>query len=527
MNAASKILETLADNGVEVCFANPGTSEMHFVSALDREERIDCVLCLAETVATGAADGYARIAGKPALTLLHTGPGLANGLSNMHNARRGPVPMVNIVGDHADYHLALDAPLTSDVAGLAKPMSHHVERYTAPSTVADQSRKAMQIAMTEAGRVVTMILPADVAWQDVAEDGPNPVQSAEAPAAHTTAAKMLDDGCKALASGPETMLLIGGNLDANRMERCARIAAATGVRLATEVFPTRLAHGAGRPIMERMPYLPEAMHSFMTDVRHLVLLGSAAPVTFFAYPSVKSEVVPEGCSVHVLADADDCIDAALDALEAKLGCADSEITVYPPRTTGSDAVGRAPDAALDAFTLAETLAMFLPPESILVDESLTGGAGLFPALAGAAPHDWILTNGGSIGWALPAAVGAAVAAPDRRVVCVVGDGSSLYSIQALWSMAREGLDITVIILANREYAILKAEYARMKAIKMGERARSMMSLGDPDVGFVALAQGFGVEGTTVSTTEALAEALTRSFATSGPYLVEAVLPVSS
>ena len=509
-SGADEIVRTLVDAGVELCFANPGTSEMHFLAALDRRPGIRCVLGLAETVVTGAADGYARIAGKSAVTLLHTGPGLANGLANLHNARRAPAPILNIVGDHATHHLAFDTPLVSDVAGFAAPVSHWVRRVEPGESMAAVTLEALKQARAGAGRVATMILPADVSWSEAQLQPCEPEPPAPQP-------RLPDATAAAEALRAEgSMLLLGGKIDAARLERAASVAAATGARLAVTTFPARVASGAGRPRVERLPYLPEMLHATMAGVKQLVIAGARRPATFFAYPDIVGDAVPQGCAVHIIAGHDDPIEASLDALARALGTASptSNVPIPAPRPSG----------ALNPFSLAQAIAAVLPEQAILVDEAITGGMALFPVLASAAPHDWLFQTGGAIGWGLPAAVGAALAAPQRKVLCVEGDGSALYSIPALWTMAREGLDVTVVIVANRDYAILKHEYARVRADGMGRTVEAMMSIGRPDLDFVALAGGFGMTAVRAESAEVLTAALAAAFADPGPHLIEAVMP---
>lgn len=518
MNCAELILRKFAELGVDTCFANPGTSEMHFVSALDRVQHIRCVLGLAETVVTGAADAYGRISGKPALTLLHTGPGLANGLSNLHNAKRGPVPLINVVGDHATYHLSLDAPLTTDVVALARPMSHYVQTYGSPRQVAEQTAKAVEHSLEGGGRVVSLILPADIAWSAAPEQPIKPKAKSQSTGGTANAGEdLVEEAARALLSGKRALVLIGGNLNADLLELAGRIAAKTGARVASEVFPTRLAHGAGRPVVERMPYLPEAMHAFLTDVEELVLLGAAPPVTFFAYPEVDSEVVPGCCRIHQLAGADDDPAEALAALDRVLGTRAGEFRRW------DRCLSKPESGQLTPISLAQVLSGLIPEGAILIDESLTSGAHLFSECAASRPHDWLFTTGGSIGWGLPAAVGAAIAAPDRKIIALVGDGSAMYSIQALWSLAREKLNAIAIVLANREYAILKMEYSRMRAVTMGENAQQMMSIENPAICFTDIAQGLGVGAARASTAEEFEIALRNALAADGPSLIEAVL----
>ena len=514
MNGADVILKSLIAGGIDVCFANPGTSEMHFVSALDRISGIRCVLGLAETVVTGAADGYARIAGKPAVTLLHTGPGLANGLSNLHNARRAPVPIVNIVGDHATYHVKLDAPLASDILSLAKPMSHWVRCIETPANAGADTAAAITASHQGAGRIATLILPADIAWSE----NPAGEQVAVVPPAAAANSDALASAVAALRSGEPTMILVGGTLSRPRLEKAAAIAAQHGARLARELFPTLLAHGAGAPTVEHMPYPPELMHAFMAGTRHLVLIGASSPTTFFAYPGVKSSAVPDGCTLHVLAGHDDALDPALDELLRTAGGMDGvtkNVRARPaPRAGG----------ALNAVVIADVIAAYLPRDAVVIDEAISSSPPLIAALAGANAHDIVFAAGGSIGWAIPAAVGAAIAAPHRRVICLTGDGSALYSLQGLWTLAREKLDVIVIVYANHDYSILKTEFDRVGAQAMGPRARAMMNIGNPTIDFVALATGLGVSAIRAESSEAFAQALATAVDAKGPVLIEAIIP---
>ncbi len=515
MNGADAILKSLIAGGIDVCFANPGTSEMHFVSALDRITGMRCVLGLAETVVTGAADGYARIAGKPAVTLLHTGPGLANGLSNLHNARRAPVPIVNIVGDHATYHAKLDAPLASDIMSLARPMSHWVRCIETPATAGADTAAAIAASHEGAGRIATLILPADIAWND------NPAGECVAPSPKAAPAidrVALAAATRALQSGEPTMLLLGGVLSRQRLEKAASVAAGHGARLARELFPTLLAHGAGVPTIEHMPYPPERMHAFMADTRHLVLIGANSPTTFFAYPGVESSAVPEGCQVHVLAGHDDSIDLALDELLREPGGS----TAF--KTNPQTSVPAHRGQALNAAVIAEILAVSLPRDAVVIEEAISSSPPLIAALAGANAHELVFAAGGSIGWAIPAAVGAAIAAPSRKVICLTGDGSALYSLQGLWTLAREKLDVIVIVYANHDYSILKHEFDRVGAQAMGPRARAMMNIENPTIDFLALATGLGVFATRAESADAFAQALSTAVAAKGPVLIEAVIP---
>lgn len=516
MNGAESLVRTLVVNGVEVCFTNPGTSEMHFVAALDKVEGMRCVLGLFEGVVTGAADGYYRMTGKPACTLLHLGPGLGNGLANLHNAKKSRSGIVNIVGEHATYHLKHDAPLTSDIEGVARPMSHWVRTTQDSKTLAQDCARAIHEARTPPGRIATLIAPADTAWNEaegVAEAEP-------APARKRVGDGAVRDAARALTSGKPAMLMLGGAaLRGKALEHAGRIAANTGCRLLSEYNNARAAGGAGRVRVDRLPYPIDIALGTMKDVRELVVAGARAPVSFFAYPGKPSVLTPEDCRVTRLAAVEEDLEHALEALADELGA-----RTLAPALVNERSKPALPTGAVTLEGLATVLAAVLPENAIVADESVTSGRNLGQFMAGAAPHDWLNICGGSIGWALPIATGAAIGAPDRKVVALEGDGSGMYTLQALWTMARENLDVTVIVLANRSYRILTGELAAMGAGTPGQRAKDMLNLDRPDLDWVSLAKGHGVEAGRAATLDEFAAELQRGFARKGPYLVELVIP---
>lgn len=516
MNGAESLIQTLVDSGVEVCFTNPGTSEMHFVAALDEIEGMRCVLCLFEGVVSGAALGYAAMAGKPASTLLHLGPGLGNALANVHNAKKGNLPMVNIVGDHATYHLEYDAPLTSDIAGIAGTVSHWVHSSAAPADIARDAAEAVQQAGT--GQIATLILPADVSWGDNPE-GPAPAPAPASPS--PVPADKLTEAASLLRADRETVILVGGrDLNEARGLQLARLAEATGARVLTETFPPRVRRGAGTARIERLPYLAELAIEELKSTEQLLLVGCSSPVSFFAYPNVPSVLEPEGCRVFPLAGPNDDIDAALASLLAEFDAVDREVPLRPLE------VPPAPSGALDANTAAQAFAHYLPEEAIVIDEGITTGLSCFPYSANARPHDWVNLPGGSIGFGLPAAVGAAIACPERKVICLEGDGSAMYTIQSLWTMAREDLDVTVLLFNNRKYSILELEFARTGARggKPGPKAASSLDISSPDMDFASMARGMGVQAVVATTAEEFSEALATAMAQNGPFLIDARIP---
>ena len=511
MNGARALVDALVAGGVDVCFANPGTSEMHFVAALDAVPRMRGVLALFEGVATGAADGYARIAGRPAAVLLHLGPGLGNGLANLHNARRARVPMVVVVGDHASYHKKYDAPLESDIDSVAGSVSGWLRRATG-DLAADA---AEAIAASRAGQVATLILPADVSWSEAASTGAAVPAPRTAPGVDEDAVEL---AAKVLRSGVPAVILIGGDATrATGLQAAARVAAASGARWYCETFPAVLQRGAGVPAVDRLAYFAEGVAAQLDGAKHLVLAGAAAPVSFFAYPGRPSSLVPDGCEVHVLAEHTGAADA-LRALADELAPG----TVAPVATPSRPSL---PTGALTAASAATVIGALLPQRAIVVDESNTAGVLLPQATAGAPAHDWLTLTGGAIGYGIPAAVGAAVAAPQRPVLCLESDGSAMYTISGLWTHARENLDVTTVIYNNGGYDILRLELQRVGAADApGPKAQQLLDLTCPTIDFVKLAEAMGVPARRANTAEEFADALRAAFSEPGPHLIDAVVP---
>ncbi|WP_096290262.1 acetolactate synthase large subunit [Mycobacterium ahvazicum] len=512
MNGAQALINTLVDGGVDVCFANPGTSEMHFVAALDTVPQMRGVLALFEGVATGAADGYARIAERPAAVLLHLGPGLGNGLANLHNARRAHVPMVVVVGDHATYHKKFDAPLESDIDALAGSVSGWARRTATAADVALDAAEAIAASRSRS-QISTLILPADASWSDGA-------QPAAAPSARPASADPLlaPAVAQVLRSGEPAVIMVGG--DATRgpgLAAAARIAQATGTRWLCETFPTRLERGAGVPAVERLAYFAEAAAAQLDGAKHLILAGAKSPVSFFAYPNMPSDLVPAGCEVHVLAD-------YLGAADALIALAD-EIAPGTVAPLAAASRPRLPTGALTSASAADVIGALLPERAIVVDESNTSGLMLAQATAGAPAHDWLTLTGGAIGYGIPAAVGAAVAAPDRPVLCLESDGSAMYTIAGLWTQARENLNVTTVLYDNSAYDILRIELQRVGAGSApGPKALDLLDLSRPTMDFVKISEGMGVPARRVDTAEEFADALREALAEPGPHLIDAVVP---
>ena len=516
MNGAESLLAALTRNGIDVCFANPGTSELHFVAALDRTEGMRCVLGLFEGVLTGAADGYARMADRPASTLMHLGPGLANGLSNLHNAMRAESPVVNVIGDHATYHRHYDAPLTSDIEGTARPFSHWVRTSPDAESLAADAAAAVAAARTAPGRVASLILPADTSWT-VLTGEPSPAGAAAAAPAPVPAAA-IEAAAGILRSGETAALILGPKATRELpLEQAGRIAGATGARLYAPTHTARITRGAGRVPVQRVPYPVGEAAAALADVQNIILVGAKPPVAFFAYPGRPSQLYRPGTRVCELARPDQDVPGALtalcDALDAGGAAPERAGLSLPDRPTG----------ALTPQKIGAVLAASMPENAIVVDESITTGRSFLADTERGRPHDWLLGTGGSIGYALPCATGAAIACPDRKVIVLESDGSGMYMPQALWTQAREQLDILTIVFANRTYQILRSEMSNVGVTPGGPKAEALTDIGSPRIDWIALARAFGAEAFRAATADELSRHIDAGLAIQGPVVIEVVL----
>jgi acetolactate synthase-1/2/3 large subunit len=514
MIGAECLLQTLLANDIDLCLMNPGTSEMQFVSALDRIPRMRGVLGLFEGVCSGAADGYARMSGKPAATLLHLGPGLANALANLHNARKARSPVVNIVGEHSTQHLGYDAPLTADIEAFARPVSSWVRTVERAESMGEAASAAVAAASGPPGRVATLIVPADFSWSEAGGPGcpaPRPRRS-------LPDSQRVHDAARSLRSGGAAALLIGGTTLQERGLRAAgRIRAATGARVFGDRNTARMTRGSGVPGFERIPYFPEQAHQLLADVERLVLVEAKPPVSFFGYPGVRSLLAPPDCAFEMLAAEHEDGAGALEWLADEVGAPGKGIALDPLRAALPNG------ELLTPATIARTVAALAPEGSIFSDESVSASGEMWPHFACAARHDHLPVTGGSIGQGLPVALGAALACPDRKVVALEADGSAMYTLQALWTMARERLDVTIVILANRRYRILDIEMRRTGAGAVGARADEMIDLTNPAPDWVSLAQGFGVEATRAGTADEFIREFGAAMRERSPRLIEAAL----
>lgn len=514
LTGAEALIETSLAAGVDVCFANPGTTEMPLVAALDSVPGTRAVLGLFEGVCTGAADGYARITGRPAMTLLHLGPGFANGIANLHNARRAHSPVFNVVGDHASWHLAFDAPLTSDIVSLARPVSGWVDTAASGAGLAQLTARAVAAATTAPGCGATLIAPADfqqeVLTAPVDVDLPGPRERRE------VAADVIDAITKRLRAGERAVLLLGGAaLDERGQRAAARIAAATGAVLYGETFPAAAERGGGLPDLDRLPYFPEKAIEALAGAQLVVLAGALEPVSYFGYEGIPSLLAPPG-TVEVLSTPEEDGALALEVLADALGAP-------PPAPRLRPHDEGLPEGALTPQSVGRIVSALLPEQAIVSVEGGTCGYPFFTASSRAARHTTLTNTGGAIGQGLPVAVGAAIAAPDRKVVALQSDGSAQYTVQSLWTMAREQLPVVTLIASNRAYNVLRTELGRHGQSRPGPGATALTSLDSPAFDWPALARGYGVPGTRVETGEALRRELGRALAADGPQLIEMAL----
>ena len=514
MNGAESLIRTAIAAGVEVCFANPGTTEMPLVAALDSADGLRPILGLFEGVCTGAADGYGRMAEKPAMTLLHLGPGFANGIANLHNARRARSPIVNLIGDHATWHVGADAPLTSDIVSLATPVSGWVRSVRNSASLAGVTAQAIAAAGRAPGQIATLIIPADCQW-DPAESAATPIELAAPPAVSSDAIKR---AAESIRKGNKVALFLGGvALRARGLKAAARIAAKSGCHLMCETFPPRLERGAGMPTLDRLAYFPEQAIEMLKPFDTIVIAGAKRPVAFFGYPGLPSMLIPEGIKTDDPRRTDRRRSRGAGSARERNRGAGFGCDAVESDTAGSS------NRKAQRDDRGAAIAAMMPEGAIVMDEAATSGQPFLAASVAVPPHTYLSLTGGAIGQGLPCATGAAVACPDRRVIAFQADGSGMYTMQALWTQARESLNVTTVLCNNHSYRILQVELARAGVTEPGRKARSLTDLSHPDIEWTSLARGLGVPAVRVETAEDLTRELERSFATPGPSLIEMIL----
>lgn len=515
MNGATALIETLADCGVELCIANPGTSEMHLVQALDSVPRIKSVLALFEGVCTGAADGYARMTGKPAATLMHLGPGMANGIANLHNARRANSPMINIIGNHPNFHVGFDAPLTSDIDTLAKNFSCWIKSCSTNETLAQDGADAFTASLVQStgssGQIATLIMGADAAWGE----STGPVTPNALPTRSKIDEQVIANIGSLLAKGGSNMMLLEHHATSPAaLAAASKIASKTGCRLMTGTFPSRVDGGPSSVAVERLPYFPEQILKTLEGVENLIIVGGQIPASFFAYQGIPGQLIPKGCSVSRLTYIEEDAIDALQRMVERVGAENEAVTKF-----GHAEIGK-PSGELDTKSIIQSVAATMP-ENVIVATDSGGGNAAYPYCQNSASNSWLSLTGGAIGQGGPCATGAALACPDRQVLALLGDGGAAYTNQSFWTQAREGLNVTTVIFANRSYNILNVEYARLGVTEVGDIAASLFDIGNPEINWVDMAKSFGVPGATADTAEDLCTLLEKSYETPGPFLIQA------
>ncbi|APW48134.1 acetolactate synthase large subunit [Rhodoferax antarcticus] len=517
MNGAQSLVQTLLRGGMKVCFANPGTSEMHFVAALDAHPDLRCVLCLFEGGATGAADGYFRMTGDIAATLLHLSPGLGNGFANLHTARKAGSAMLTIVGDHATHHMAYESPLKGDISALSRAIAHWTRVSTDANNVASDGAHAMAAARAHNGQLATLVLPANTAWQ-----------AAKGSAARVSTPALIRPDLARIRAAAHTLQLSGAallvdgpTLHGELGPLAARIAKKTGARLIAPYLASRIRRGVGAVAFERLAYGVDENAAVLKDVRHMLLVGAQRPTNFFAYPGKPSLPEAAGTAVHDLCSRSMDVGYTLGVLADCLGvCANDDFDRLPL------ALPELPSGrVMDLTRIGQALAHLLPGNAIVVDESITMARYLMPPSARARAHDWLHTTGGAIGFGLPNAVGAAIACPNRQVLALTGDGSAMYTLQALWTMAREQLKVITVVFANQGYQILRGELVGVGVTAVGRNAVRMLNVTQPQLDWVKLSEGHGVPAHRVTDVDGFVAAMQVAIAKSGPHLIEVVCPV--
>ena len=511
MNGAEALVATAIRRGIEVCFANPGTTEMPLVLALDAVPGLRGILCLHENVATGAADGYGRMMAKPAMCLLHLGPGLANGLTNLHNARRAATPVLIVIGQHASWHLSADPLLATNIEWLARTVSDYVKQNVGPVTVAVDLADAVDDAMRNGGCVSTLIVPHDSLIGEAGAGVCVPFRHAR----KTYSPGQVLRTAKALKSGRSAILLGGEALSEAGMLLAGRIAAISGANLLCGTFFARMERGGGLPVVTKLPYFPDQALELTRRYRHVIVAGTRRPVAFFGYPGLPSYLSEEEQTVVLAGPQEDAL-GALAELASELHAPD----VVDP------VVGAPPDlprGGLDARAVSAVIARLQSGNCIVMDETLTAGEPYFDASKHSPRFTHLMLTGGAIGEGPGAATGAAIACPDRKVINFQSDGCGAYSVQAFWTQAREKLDVVTIIGSNRSYNILNVELLRTGVHQPGPVARSMASLEHPHLDWAKIGEGFSVPSIAVDTAEALARELETALMQKGPRLIEAIM----
>jgi acetolactate synthase-1/2/3 large subunit len=509
MNGAELLLKTAIKAGIEVCFSNPGTTEMPLVNAFDKYPGIRPVLGLFEGVCTGAADGYARMAQKPAMTLLHLGPGFGNGIANLHNAKRAKTPLFNVVGEHASWHLPYDPLLAMDIEALAGSVSQWFHTVKDPEQIMSDTARA--IVSAQKGAISTLIVPCDYQWAEV-EDGEITLP---APDKQPVDTEVIQTAADLLLSKRKCAVIIGGQAASEKgLATLARIKSAVSCDLYYETFPARIEQGAGYPDMYRIPYLPEMAIDLLKQYEIILCLGVREPVAFFGYQGMPSLFTSKTQEKLIIETRDESLLDALNSIAAIIKAPDQA----NPEILSSYNPPLIPSGPLDGAKAGQVVAALQPANAIVVEEAITNGFVYHLVTNNIRPFTMLTLTGGSIGQGPACAAGAAIACPDRPVINYQADGSAMYTVQSLWTQTRENLNVTTLICSNRSYDILNMEMTRSGNTSPGVNAKRMTDLTGID--WVKLGEAQGVPSVSVNTCEALADAMEKALAEEGPHLIE-------
>lgn len=516
MTGAEMILKTAAEAGVEICFANPGTTELALVAAFDTVKNIRPILGLFEGVCTGAADGYARIKQKPAMTVLHLGPGLANGIANLHNARRARSPVLNIIGEHATWIRPYDPPLNMDIASLARTVSGFVKENISADQLSSDTAEA--IAASLYGRISTLIVPADYQSEVCKTE-----EIARAPFSfHAVDMEMIPHAVSMIQEAKKPALILGDRaLRKEGLAAAAQIKAKTGCDLLMITFPAYFEAGAGLPVLNRIPYFPGQAQKFLARYDAFVQVGATEPAAFFGYADGVTSLLPEKAPrVRIDTEKQDA-GLVLEALASMLGPAAGKNEMHP--VLAQYALPARPAGPLNAQKMCQAIAVLQPEQCIVVEEGVSSGAFYYAYSPYLKPYSHTTLTGGAIGMGMPLALGASLAAPDRQVINIQADGSAMYTLQALWSQAHEKAKVITVICSNHKYFTIELECLRAGYKTLGKEAKSLMSLTQPALDWVSLSRGMGVPAASVATAEAFITEFQKALKESGPYLIEAIL----
>ncbi len=514
MNGAELIMKTAINAGIVVCFANFGTTEMPLALAFDTEPGIKAVLGLFEGICTGAADGFGRMMNKPAMTLLHLGPGFANGIANLHVARRARSPILNLIGEHTTQHISLDPPLAMDIKALAGTVSGWYKANQSPDELSQDIADAYSASLH--GQIATLSIPSDYQMEEIESAYVAVPDFAFDPVNR----ERIEKAAYFMKSHKKVALILGGRaLRLRGLQVATRLKAFSGCDLLTDYLPGYMDRGIGLPEITRIPYFPEPAMALLAHYEGVVIAGTREPVSFFGYKGIRENLLAEDQPRFLIDGFRQNPVEALEYLADLLNAAkDGDEQIVSELRRPSIAQGE-----LTSEKACQTLAALQPEGAIIVDEGVSSAFPYYALSHGLPPHSMLTNSGGSIGYGMPCSIGAAIACPDRPVINLQADGSAMYTVQALWTQARQNLNITTLICANRCYNILKMELNRANIETIGPNISSLMDLENPHINWVKMAEAMGVPAVSVNTGEELSHEIKLALSESGPHLIETVI----